>query len=142
MPVAGRKPKPEDQRRNRNKPTHEWTIVPNVAYDGPDLPESRPDGRRWPEWTQRWWKAISSMPHAALWTEGDWEYAYQTALVAAAMHEAGPKELTSAASELRQREKVLGTTVDARRDLRIRYVDPAPESEPEQVTRIDDYRNL
>jgi hypothetical protein len=27
----------------------------------------------------------------------------------------------TAASELRQREKILGTTLDARRDLRIRY---------------------
>jgi hypothetical protein len=29
--------------------------------------------------------------------------------------------------ELRQREKIMGTTVDSRRDLRIRYIDPEPE---------------
>jgi hypothetical protein len=28
------------------------------------------------------------------------------------------------ATELRNREKVLGTTIDSRRDLRIRYTDP------------------
>ncbi len=142
MPLAGRNPKPEDQRRNRNKPTHEWTIVPNVPYDGPDLPESRPDGRRWPEWTQRWWAAVSSMPHAALWTATDWEFAYHTATIAAAMHEAPPDKVTTAATELRQREAILGLTAESRMKLRIRYVDPAPDAEPEQVTRLDDYRNL
>jgi hypothetical protein len=43
--------------------------------------------------------------------------------------------------ELRQRERILGTTVDARRDLRIRYVDPEVE-EPAiaLVANIDDRR--
>lgn len=138
MPVAGRKAKPEDQRRNRTKPTHDWTTVPNVAYDSPrSLPEARPDGKRWPEWTQAWWEVVSAMPHCVLWSDADWRFAIETAVVAAEFHDGD----MSKAAELRIREKVLGTTMDARRDLRIRYVDPAPE-EPEQVTRLDDYRAL
>jgi hypothetical protein len=39
---------------------------------------------------------------------------------------------------LRNREKVLGTTIDSRRDLRIRYTEPA--SSP--VTNLDQYRDL
>jgi hypothetical protein len=31
-------------------------------------------------------------------------------------------------AEVRMREKIIGTTVDARRDLRIRYVEPETES--------------
>lgn len=142
MALPGRTPKPDEQRRHRNKPAHEWSIVPNVPYDGPDLPESRPDGRRWPEWTQRWWKAVSSMPHASMWTDTDWEFAFHTATIAAAMHEAPPDKVTTAATELRQREAILGLTHESRMKLRIRYVDAALDAEPEQVTRLDDYRDL
>ena len=45
------------------------------------------------------------------------------------------------ASELRNREKVLGTTIDSRRELRIRYTEPA-SSPPAGVTNLDHYRDL
>lgn len=142
MPVAGRKPKPEGQARNRNKPAHDWTEVVDKPYlDAPKLPTRRPDGRSWPTWTKAWWKAISTMPHCELWGEGDWRFAIETALVAAELHEGNQR----AAAELRNREKVMGTTVDFRRDLRIRYIDPPAETDEAtaaDVTRLDDYRDL
>lgn len=138
VPAAGRKPKPEGQARHRVKPTYEWTEVPNVAFEGRKLPAKRPDGRTWPKWTRDWWRAVSTMPHCALWSEGDWRFAIETALVAAQLHEGDMKMAT----ELRNREKVLGTTVDYRRDLRIKYVDPEPEQPDTEVTRLDDYRDL
>lgn len=78
------------------------------------------------------------MPHCRLWTESDWEFALETAMVADALFYGR----TSAATELRQREKVLGTTVDSRRDLRIRYVESAGEVDDAEVTRLDDFRDL
>ena len=46
-------------------------------------------------------------------------------------------------TELRIREKQLGVTMDARRDLRIRYVEPRPEqTRAAGVTNLDDYRDL
>ena len=45
------------------------------------------------------------------------------------------------ATELRNREKGLGTTIDSRRDLRIRYTEPA-SSPPAGVTNLDHYRDL
>ena len=45
------------------------------------------------------------------------------------------------ASDLRNREKVLGTRIDSRRDLRIRYTEPA-SSPPAGVTNLDHYRDL
>ena len=45
------------------------------------------------------------------------------------------------ATELRNREKGLGTTIDSRRDLRIRYTEPA-SSPPAGVTNLDQYRDL
>lgn len=63
------------------------------------------------------------MPHCTLWTETEWLYARRTAElwnVWDTTHD------TKVLAEVRQREKVLGTTVDARRDLRIRYVTAEP----------------
>ena len=119
MPVRGTKPKPEDQRRNFSKPTHDWVEVEDVPYDGKVPPLPREVG--FPALTRRWWKVISRMPHCRLWAEADWQFALDNAIVAAAFHGGDLK----VATELRQREKIMGTTADARRDLRIRYVSEA-----------------
>lgn len=137
MPVPGTKPKPDGQKRNRVKPTFEWTEVPDIPFSGgPALPSRCAEGKAWPVRTKRWWAAISTMPHCVLWTPTDWEYAIDTALVAAEFH-AGDMRL---AGELRNREKLLGNTFDSRRDLRIRYVQPEQFEEHAGVTSIDDYR--
>lgn len=143
MPVSGRKPKPEGQARNRNKPTWDWTEVVDVPFaDAPDLPSVRPSGDAWPVSTDRWWAAISGMPHCTLWSDSDWMFAEHTARLVAAFDE-GKLDL---AAEIRQREKKLGVTADDRRDLRIRYVD-APDSQDGEeaasnVTSLDAYRDL
>jgi hypothetical protein len=148
MPVAGRKPKPEGQARNRNKPTHDWTEIPDEPYSGkrPSLPKRRtimtpfgPKDVPLQAMTKSWWESVSTMPHCTLWTPSDWSFAMTTAMVADAAFCGG----VGAATELRNREKVLGTTVDYRRDLRIKYVDPAQENEtPADVVALDDYRDL
>jgi hypothetical protein len=76
------------------------------------------------------------MPHCILWDEADWQFALDTASVAAAFHGGDMKQ----AVELRQREKVMGTTLDARRDLRIRYVEAVQEEERPAIAAIEDYR--
>lgn len=146
LPVTGRSPKPEGQAINRNKPVHDWVEVVNVPYDGerPALPKTRavmtqfgPKNYALKPMTKQWWVAVSTMPHCRLWTDSDWAFALATALVADAAFCGG----IGAATELRNREKVLGTTVDFRRALRIRYVDPPPVRLAE-VASIDDYREL
>lgn len=141
MPVAGRKPKPEGQAVNRHKPTHDWTDVVDAPFaNAPKLPKSQPDGRPWPVWTKRWWDVVSTMPHCSLWSDSDWEFAFDTAGLKAKFH---AEATASLATEIRNREKVLGTTADYRRDLRIRYVDPKAENEtPADVVTLDDYRDL
>lgn len=133
MPIPGRKPKPPEERRNRVQPRHDWTEVEAVAFEGaPELPPKRGS---WSRSARRWWQAISTMPHCCLWEPADWQFAFDTALLAAAFY-AGDVRL---ATELRQRERVMGTTVDARRDLRIRYVEPRPAGVA-LVDNIADYR--
>lgn len=136
MGVTGRKPKPDGQKRNRHQPVYDWVEVPDRPFKGRPLPARQPGGAAWPPWTKQWWAAISKMPHCVLWGETDWRYALDTAVVAARFH-AGDMR---AAAELRNREKLLGNTFDARRDLRIRYVDPNCREEPAGVTSLDDYR--
>jgi hypothetical protein len=137
LAVPGTKPKPDGQKRNRVKPTFEWTEVPNRPFRGaPRLPARQANGMAWPARTKKWWSAISRMPHCVLWAETDWEYAVDTAQVHA-QFSAGDMRM---AAELRNREKLLGNTFDARRDLRIRYVDPNRPEEPAGVTSLDDYR--
>jgi hypothetical protein len=84
------------------------------------------------------------MPHCALWTDADWEFAFSTAETHARFAE-GWKGASG--SELRQREKLLGVYADARRDLRIRYVEPRKAKDKAtgtdgNVTSIDAYRDL
>lgn len=139
MPVGGRKPKPQGHAVNRNKPTHDWTEVTDVPFAAPrNLPRNRPSGVPWPTATKKWWVVVSTMPHCTLWSDSDWNFALDTALLAAELHTGNVR----VATELRNRERVLGTTVDYRRDLRIRYVPvQAEDGEEATVTKLDDFRN-
>ena len=145
----GAKPKPPGEARHRVPAVHEWTEVPNVPYEGevPLLPQrwavDKEEGVKvhleWPARTRQWWRVISSMPHCVLWTEADWTYALDVAEIHARFIEGAN------GTELRIREKMLGNTMDSRRDLRIRYVPVKPEpvdGAGGSVTRLDDYRDL
>ena len=137
MPIAGRKPKPAGQARNRVKSEIDWREVVNVPFSGvsPDLPELTSTDEPWPDLAVAWWQTIRRMPHCVLWSESDWMFAIATADLVASYRSHAP--------EIRQREKILGTTDDARRDLRIRYVDAPDGSAIEgNVSRLDDYRDL
>jgi hypothetical protein len=96
----------------------------------------------YPPATRRWWRAVSTMPHCSLWLEADWQFALDTAAIAAAFHNGNHR----LAGELRAREKVMGTTADARRDLRIRYVDDTgtvvDDEHTASVTAMDEYRAM
>lgn len=141
MPPSGRKPKPAGQAINRNKPVHDWTEVVDVPFEGgPDLPEMRADGRRWPDRTREKWDAWRSMPHCKLWGPAEWNFALDTIELAATFHDTGESKY---ATELRNRERILGTTGDFLRDLRIRYVAPKDRvAEAAGVTNLADYRDL
>lgn len=162
MAIAGAKPKEDrSQIRHRNPIAEgtEWRDVVAVPFDGPELgdrpqpgvsldrPRYVPDDAGWPEATERWWEAVRTMPHAILWDLAEWETA-RAAAEAHARFVEGWKGCASG-SELRQREKQLGMTHDARRDLRIRYIPvktkPAAgtgDALPANVARLDDFRDL
>ena len=115
MPAPGAKPKPEGTTVHRN-PTHDFTEVPNIPYRGKRPPLPRGTSQQ----TRAWWGRVTKLPHCALWGEGDWQFALDTARV----HNAFARGDMARAAELRIRENQMGTTLDALRDLRIRYIDP------------------
>ena len=162
MPRPGRHPAPDHLRQRTNSPD-EWLDVPNVPYRGrrPPFPRDRTvltkNGLETVDWqpaTRVWWDTITRLPHCALWSPGEWQVALATLVV----FDNAQLGSTAAASHLLTREKQLGVTADARRQLRIRYVDPetgqviadtgrddtgkrAP-SVGKGVVQLDDYRDL
>ena len=97
--------------------------MPDAPFGGGSvLPKRRRSSGPWPEGVAEKWDAWSSMPHAKLWQASDWQFAMDTIEIAAAWIDGGTVGL---ATELRNREKVQGTTLDYRRDLRIGYTEPA-----------------
>jgi len=158
MALPGVKPKEDRSQVRHRHPVAGWTEVERVPFeDGPELPPRANSndavtwaeagiipGEDWPEATKLWWRVVSRMPHAKLWEASDWAFAAMTAEVHARTCE-GWKGYTG--PELRQREKLLGVYADARRDLRIRYIEPAgqPSSAAAagaNVVSMNDYRDL
>src|SRR5689334_9031635 len=116
MAPRGTKPKPQGESRFRGARVHSWIEVEQVPFDnGPDLPPLRRGGEPWPEGIRRKWNSWRSMPHARLWREPDWEYAFDTAELAASVFERDSK--VGLLAELRLREKQMGTTWAARQDM-------------------------
>ena len=106
----------------------DWTEVPDKPFDGPspDLPDLG-DGRSWHKEVQEWYETARRMPHCILWRDSDWNYAIETAYLRNEYWDdfghSGVR--VTLAVEIRRRDDQLGTTSEARRKLRLRYVDPA-----------------
>jgi hypothetical protein len=80
---------------------------------------------------------VRVMPHCVSWTPTDWQYAVETALLKHYfwVDAAAGEVKTTAATEIRRREDNIGTTEEARRKLRIRYVEvPDDELEDDEDT--------
>lgn len=120
MAVPGRKPKEDGQKVTRHPLTQGWVDVVDRPYRGkkPALPQGTP------QLTRSWWARVTALPHCVLWSDGDWQFALDTARV----HAAFVRGDMARAAELRIREAQMGTTLSARRDLRIRYVPPEPQA--------------
>lgn len=140
MPALGRPPKPPGHAVNRATKILDWIEVADVPFvGGMRLPNRDKDALPWSDEVVETWRDWSSMPHCVLWSKADWRFASVTLRVLAKYLKGGE---IGAAAELRNREKVMGTTWDSRRQLRILYVDPAKTGKPTAVKALDDYRDL
>lgn len=143
--MAIRGPEPRSRHSTRRL-THEFIDVLNEPFAGRppvSLPRKRIIRMGAAEieadvlpMTRDWWNTIRKMPHCILWAESDWLFAQTTALVA----DLAFRGVSSAATELRVRERIMGVTVDDRRALRIRYVErieDEPPPPPAKVVNLD-----
>ena len=138
MPPSGAVPKPRGHAVTRYSQVFDWVEVPDVPNVGPALPD-RQGEFPWPPGCEAKWAAWAAMPHTRLWRESDWQFAVDTLECAAHAIERGS---VSMFAELRTREKIMGTTWDSRRALRLNYVAAKSKSGEPSVTKLDDYRAL
>lgn len=130
----------QSARRLGHSQNADWTEVPNRPYEGtsPELPKL-PGRAKYHPLVTCWWEMVRIMPHCARWAPTDWQYAVETALLKHYfwVDASGGEVKTTAATEIRRREDNMGTTEEARRKLRIRYVDvPDEDCEDEDAEPV------
>lgn len=144
MAGIGPAPKDPERRARRNKEGKEGSGWTELAVDdelrGPELPDVFED-ETWHPQTVEWWNTWRRSPQAAGFTETDWRFLIDTALM---HHTMWAKARWEFAAELRLRAAKFGATPEDRMRLRIKVTDPneAPEPEPERPTSRSRYGNL
>jgi hypothetical protein len=120
--MALRGPEPKDHKIGRT-PNAEWIeVIHEPNLNAPPLPDGE-----WSNETLQWWEAVSTLSHTVLWSEADWIFGFDTARLKNRFYDG---DFTAAITmEMRRREDLMGTTMEARRKLRIRYVQPVVSDE-------------
>ena len=113
MAARGPAPKPVLQRESRTIAREESStkVAPDGAIRGPDLP----DGVDWPERTLAWWQTWRTSPLAQTFTDTDWDFLVDTALLHAQMWGGN----LAVAAELRIRQAKFGATPEDRMRLKV-----------------------
>lgn len=140
--MAGRGPAPKDpsKRARRNKEPAPLKVLPAVVVEQPKLPtiyvdavdeNGNPCKRRfhWPKITRQWWRMWADSPLSRDYTDTDWSFLLDTALIHARYWATGN---TGLAAELRLRVAKFGATPEDRARLRITFAtaDAAEDGEP------------
>lgn len=127
MAGKGRPPKdPADRLRRNADALPTVSLAPDEALRGPELPDDLHDlltgeALTWPAMTRRWWANWRRSPQAQTFTDTDWDFLTETAL----LHRAFVYGDAKVAAELRLRVAKYGATPEDRMRLRIAIVPPA-----------------
>ena len=129
--MAGRGPAPKDTRsraRDQKRLEEALTIVTSDGtLHGPELPE----GFEWPAATVTWWETWRLSPQAKTFTDTDWSFLVDTAV----MHAEFWLGDRSVAGELRLRVAKFGATPEDRMRLKIAVGEPAAPPAPKLKTK-------
>jgi hypothetical protein len=150
--VAGRGPAPKDpsKRRRRNAAEPETVITPDDELRGPELPEGvlgvntkTGELTEWHPMTLLWWKTWRESAQAQTFTDTDWAFLIDTALMHHSMWDKGQWTL---AAEVRLRAAKFGATPEDRARLKLKVDDPmparqAPAQSPANVSDIRSRRD-
>jgi hypothetical protein len=139
--MAGRGPAPKDpakRRRTNSDPKPTNIITPDDELRGPDLPiDALPDHEQWHPRTRAWWNTWRRSPQAQTFTDTDWDFLIDTALMHHTMWSKGRWEF---ASELRLRAAKFGATPEDRMRLRMQVDPPLPAEAESKVSRYGHLR--
>lgn len=127
--MAGRGFPPKDaaQRRRRNAAPAVTVVASDGKVYGPDLP----DTYEWPPATITWWKTWRTSPQASKFTETDWSFLIDTAVLHAEFWLGN----RSVAAELRLRAAKFGATPEDRARLKISVGEP-DAAQPQAPARL------
>lgn len=123
--MAGKGPAPKDPstRSRRNKPPVAERVIEVESGTQPELPEFMPvadveiGNMAWPAATRAWWKMWAEHPISDEFTDSDWSFLLDTALIHGAYWSGDLKQ----GAELRQRVAKFGATPEDRARLRISF---------------------
>lgn len=148
--MAGRGPAPKDptKRRRRNAADPETVITADDEIRGPELPDgvlgADKDGNdyEWHPMTVAWWQTWRESPQASTFTDTDWAFLLDTALMHTSMWSKGQWTL---AAEVRLRAAKFGATPEDRARLKLKVDDPVsapqrPVQAPQNVSDINSRR--
>ncbi len=120
--MAGRGPAPKATRARRNSSPVQERIFFFTPAGQPDMPEWMPGSNNdepipWPTATGQWWNMWAQHPMAEEFTESDWLFLRDTAV----LHGMFWHGDTSVAAELRLRVAKFGATPEDRARLRVQF---------------------
>lgn len=123
---GGRGPAPKDPSKRAR--TNADPIPLRVIHVRPSGQPELPDDFDWPERTREWWSMWGSSPLSADYTETDWDFLLDTAMLHAKFWQGDVKQ----AAELRLRVAKYGATPEDRARLRITFAtaDQAEDRKP------------
>jgi hypothetical protein len=122
MAGRGPAPKPASRRARTNKESSPATVLRFSQSDAPDLP----DDIEWHGRTVAWWEMWKRSPQGDTFTESDWSFLLDTALMHHAMWSKGQWTL---AAEVRLRVAKFGATPEDRARLRMVFADADEKDE-------------
>lgn len=143
--MAGRGPAPKDpaRRRRRNATEPLTTLTPDDELRGPELPAGvlgeDEDGQSndWHPMTKLWWTSWRTSAQAQTFTDTDWLFLIDTALMHHTMWAKGRWEF---ASEVRLRAAKFGATPEDRARLKLKVDEPgnAPQTPAQRSDNVSD----
>jgi hypothetical protein len=149
--MAGRGPAPKDpsKRRRRNAADPETVITTDDEIRGPELPEGvlgvdtkTGELYEWHPMTVAWWQTWRESAQASTFTDTDWSFLLDTALMHHSMWDKGQWTL---AAEVRLRAAKFGATPEDRARLKLKVDDTStapqrPAQRSDGVTDISSRR--
>jgi hypothetical protein len=123
MAGRGPAPKPPEKRAGKSKDPHLFKVITASATGQPELPsvEIEDDGElvdfQWPARTVEWWRMWAETPLSDDFTQTDWDFLLDTAMLHARFWRGDHK----VAAELRLRVAKVGATPEDRARLRITF---------------------